>query len=457
MHKPRVLVIDDNLTMAETVVEYLTKRGLAADPVASGEEGIARLKSDAYDAVLTDLRMAGVDGMDVLEAVRAADTSIPVVIMTAFGAVDSAVEAIRRGAYHYVTKPFKLEVIGLLLERAINERRLLSENDVLRQTVRQQVVSHDRLVGRSRAIRQVVDLAMRLASAPSPVLVMGETGTGKELVARLLHGEGPRAGAPFVAVNCAAVPESLLESELFGHARGAFTGASQTRRGLFVEADSGTLLLDEIGDMPPSLQPKLLRVLETGEVRPVGSDATRTTNVRIVAATHRDLGQLVRDGKFREDLYFRIRVVPIRVPPLRERREDIPLLVEHFLARSRQRFPSAVVRGFSAAALRALIDYSWPGNVRELENTVERWVVSGATPEVQLDDVKRGLQEDETRHPLAAAEAGLWSLQALEQKYIQWVLDHVAGNKTRAAEILGIDPSTIYRKERRGSDGGGGP
>ena len=455
MRKPRVLVIDDNLTMAETIVEYLTKRGLTADPVASGEDGIASLKTEPYDAVLTDLRMTGVDGMDVLEAVRAIDTSIPVVIMTAFGAVDSAVEAIRRGAYHYVTKPFKLEVVGLLIERAINERRLLSENDVLKQTVRQQVVSHDRLIGRSGAIRQVVDLAMRLASAPSPVLIQGETGTGKELVARMLHGEGTRAGGPFVAVNCAAVPESLLESELFGHARGAFTGASQTRRGLFVEADSGTLLLDEIGDMPQTLQPKLLRVLETGEVRPVGSDATRTTNVRIIASTHRDLGQLVREGKFREDLYFRIRVVPIRIPALRERTEDIPLLVDHFLSRSRQRFPAAVVRGFAPAALRALIEYRWPGNVRELENTVERWVVSGASAEVQADEVKRALQEDETRHPLAAAEAGLWPLQMLEQKYIQWVMERVGGNKTRAAEILGIDPSTIYRKERRGSDGGG--
>jgi two-component system response regulator HydG len=452
MPKARVLVIDDNLAMAETVVEYLTKHGLSADASGSGDEGIARLKGHLYDAVLTDLRMTGTDGLDVLDAVKTLDPSIPVVIMTAFGGVDSAVDAIRRGAYHYVTKPFKLDVIRLLIDRAINERRLQSENEVLKQTVRQ-VLPHDRLVGRSEGMRQVVQLATRLAAAPSPVLVVGETGTGKELVARALHSEGPRASGPFVAVNCAALPESLLESELFGHARGAFTGASQARRGLFVEADAGTLLLDEIGDMPLALQPKLLRVLETGEVRPVGSDVTRTTDVRIVAATHRDLARLVRDGKFREDLYFRICVVPIQIPPLRERREDIPLLVEHFIAKSRARFPTAIVRSFSPAALQALIEHPWPGNVRELENVVERWVVSGSTAEVQLADVKHSLREDETRHPLARAESELWSLDVLEQKYIGWVLERVGGNKTRAAELLGIDPSTLYRRARRGGDG----
>ncbi|HEY8927180.1 MAG TPA: sigma-54 dependent transcriptional regulator [Polyangia bacterium] len=454
MASARVLVIDDNLAMAETIVEYLTKRGLAAEAVSSGEEGIRRLKVGPYDAVLTDLRMKGVDGMDVLEASRASDSSIPVVIMTAFGAVDSAIEAIQRGAYHYLTKPFKLDVLGTLMERALKEKGLQAENELLRQTVRQ-VVPHDRIVGQSDAIRQLVNMTVRLSSAPSPVLILGETGTGKELVARALHASGRRSGGPYVAINCAAVPENLLESELFGHTRGAFTGAAQARRGLFVEADSGTLLLDEIGDMPLALQPKLLRVLETSEVRPVGGDASRTTDVRIVASTHRDLAKLVREGKFREDLYFRIRVVPLRVPPLRERREDIPLLVDHFLARSRERFPSAVVRSFSPAAMRALIEYPWPGNVRQLEHTVERWVVTGAAPEVAGDEVKTALAEDESRHPLDIAERELWTLDQLERRYIQWVLDRVGGNKTRASEILQIDPSTIYRRGRRGPEGGG--
>jgi two-component system, NtrC family, response regulator HydG len=447
--KGKVLVVDDALEMAKAVVEYLERHGYEAEGVNSGTAALERFNAAPPDAVLTDLRMKGMDGMDVLAAVREIDDEVPVVIMTAFGAVDSAVEAIQRGAYHYVTKPFKMNVLLTLMERALSERSVRAENAVLRRTVRQ-VLTPGTLVGRSAGVRTVTDLVLRVAAASAPVLILGETGTGKELVARAVHNEGPRKDAPFVAVNCTAVPEALLESELFGHVRGAFTGATQTRRGLFVEANDGSLLLDEIGDMPLALQAKLLRVLETGEVRSVGSDAARKTDVRIIAATHRDLHELVRDGRFRQDLFFRLNVLPISIPPLRERREDVSLLLEHFLRHSREHYPGSPVRSFSPEATRILLDYSWPGNVRELENLVDRCVITGQASEVGAVDIRATLGDVGADVPFEAARRQLLSLQVVEQRYIAWVLERVGGNKTRAAEILEIDPSTLYRREKQG-------
>ncbi|HVV52560.1 MAG TPA: sigma-54 dependent transcriptional regulator [Polyangia bacterium] len=445
--KGRVLVIDDALEMANAVVEYLRRSGFEAEGVDSGQAGIARFKAAPADAVLTDLRMKGVDGLDVLQAVRELDAEVPVVIMTAFGAVETAVEAIQRGAYHYVTKPFKLEVVRVLLERAIGERSVRTENVALRRAVRE-AIPGGTLVGRSAGMRAVNELIRRVAIASTPVLVIGETGTGKELVARDIHAEGPRRDAPFVAVNCAAVPEALLESELFGHLRGAFTGATQTRRGLFVEANGGTLFLDEIGDMPLALQAKLLRVLETGEVRSVGSDGSRKTDVRIVAATHRDLVAEIRAGRFRQDLYFRLNVVPIAIPPLRERKDDIPLLLEHFLQKSGARLPGVAARTFSPEALALLVRYAWPGNVRQLENAIDRWLITGDGGEIGAAEVRRLIAEwDAPELPETTAE--MLPLSAVEEKYIAWVLERVGGNKTRASEILQIDPSTLYRRGRQ--------
>jgi two-component system response regulator HydG len=289
-----------------------------------------------------------------------------------------------------------------------------------------------------------------VAATSAPVLVLGETGTGKELVARAVHAEGARKERPFVAVNCAALPEALLESELFGHVRGAFTGATQSRKGLFVEADGGTLLLDEIGDMPLALQAKLLRVLETGEVRAVGSDSPRTTDVRIVAATHRDLPSQVKLGRFRQDLYFRLSVVPIAIPALRDRREDVPLLLEHFLRKSRERFPRTPVGTVAADAMKLLLDHSWPGNVRQLENLVERLVITGDGVEISAAEVRNALGDWTTDHPMEATGGEMLPLHAVEQRYIAWVLEKVGGNKTRAAEILQIDPSTLWRREKQG-------
>jgi two-component system response regulator HydG len=368
--------------------------------------------------------------------------------MTAFGAVESAVDAIQRGAYHYVTKPFKLEVVRLLLERAITERSMRTENQALRRTVRE-VLASSTLIGRSSGMRAVTELARRVAMTSAPVLLLGETGTGKELVAREIHADGPRKEAPFVAVNCAAVPEALLESELFGHVRGAFTGATQNRGGLFLEAHGGTLLLDEIGDMPLGLQAKLLRVLETGEVRSVGSDGIRKTDVRIIAATHRDLPNAVRLGQFRQDLYFRLNVIPIAIPPLRERREDIPLLVDHFLRLSHERFPRTSPRVISSDALTVLVGHAWPGNVRQLENLVGRWVITGDSAEISAAEVKAALAEWGSEPP-PHTQGELLPLATMEQRYIAWVMERVGGNKTRAAELLQIDPSTLYRREKQG-------
>jgi two-component system response regulator HydG len=450
MSNSRVLVVDDNLEMAQSICDNLARHGFDAEAVSSGTGAIARFGEAPFDAVLTDLRMADADGLEVLDAVKKADPEVPVIIMTAFGAIESAVEAIQRGAYHYVAKPFKMEVVRLLLDRACAERALLGENRHLREAVSQRF-SFEKIIGQSDGMRQMFGLVERFAQAPSPVLILGETGTGKELVARAIHQTGSRSKGPFLAVNCAAVPESLLESELFGHTRGAFTGAVQVRRGLLVEADGGTLLLDEIGDMPLSLQAKLLRVLETGEARPVGSDTDRRVNVRFIAATHRDLAERARTGEFREDLFFRLKVLSLRIPPLRDRKDDIPILARHFLALSRKRNPTSPVAELSAGALREMLAHSWPGNVRELEHTVERLVVSSTEVQITAEAVRADLEPWEAAgkgHPIDRARSQLLPLREMTQLYIDWVVEHVDGNRKRAAEVLGVYPSTLYRREQ---------
>jgi two-component system response regulator HydG len=446
MPRHRVLVIDDNLELAQTTAGYLDQHGFEAAAVAGGAQGIERFAAEPADVVLTDLRMAHADGLDVLDGIKRIDPATPVIIMTAFGGIESAVEAIRRGAYHYVTKPFKMDIVRVLLERACAERTLRSENRRLKEAIEERF-SFASLVGRNPMMQQLYALTERVAAVTSPALILGETGSGKELIARAIHENGARAGRPFVAVNCAALPESLLESELFGHARGAFTGATQPRRGLFLEADGGTLFLDEIGDMPLALQAKLLRVIESSEVRPVGSDTPRRFDVRLIAATHRNLEELVRAGQFREDLYFRLKVVALRIPPLRQRRDDLPLLVEHFLRQVKGRVPMSPVESFAPEAVRILMEHSWPGNVRELQHLVEGFVVTGTNPVVSAEEVKEALAPSLLDHPIDRARRDLLSLRDLEQVYISWVLERTGGNKTRAAEILGVDPSTLYRRE----------
>ncbi|EPX64334.1 Response regulator of zinc sigma-54-dependent two-component system [Cystobacter fuscus DSM 2262] len=443
-----MLVVDDHVEMARLLADALTDAGYTVDVATSGREALAAVRGRVLDAVVCDLRMEQVDGFDVLAAVREADPTLPVLIMTAFGGVENAVEAMRRGAAHYFTKPFRLDEVLLYVQRAIAERRLREENRALRQAVGDRS-AFAALVGRSAPLRALYELIERVAHSHAPVLVRGESGSGKELVARALHFEGPRQAGPFVAINCTAIPNALLESELFGHVKGSFTGATTPRRGLFLEADGGTLFLDEIGDMAPELQAKLLRVLEDGEVRAVGADAARKVDVRVVAATHQELEARVREGKFRQDLFYRLNVVPLRVPALRERREDIPLLVEHFIAKSRERNPRARLTGFTPEALAALAAAPWPGNVRELENLVERLAVVTVKETVDLPTLQLhapGVTVDV--HPLVQAQTRLVPLRQLEGEYIAYVVAQCGGNKTRAAEILGIDVSTIHRRER---------
>ena len=442
-----IWIVDDDQSIRFVLEKALTREEFAVRSFTNSRDVLAALEDGEPQVLVSDIRMPGGSGIDLLNAIKARHRELPVIIMTAFGAIESAVEAMRRGAYHYVTKPFALDMLCAVCERACRERALTRENALLRSTLHANA-SARQLLGESPPMRQLRALIERVAAASSPVLISGETGSGKELVALAIHADSPRADKPFVALNCAALPEQLLESELFGHARGAFTGASQTRRGLFVEADEGTMFLDEIGDLPLPLQGKLLRVLQSGEVRPVGSETSRTVDVRCVAATHKDLAVLVDKGLFREDLFFRLDVLRVPVPALRERPEDIPTLVEHFLGKSRAGAPHAMLAGFEPDALEFLANCEWPGNVRQLQNLVERLVVTTSTPLARLADVQRALGPARDSDPVAPLLSRPLTLDELESRYIAGVLKRVGGSKVKAAEILGVDPSTLYRREK---------
>jgi len=441
--KPRILVVDDNVEMARGVGEGLMDADYDAVAVGSGEEAVKRLEAEQFDGVVTDLRMAGTDGLAVLAASRQRDPERPVIVMTAYSAIDSAIESIRRGAYHYLTKPFKQEELAIFLGRALDEVRVRREASSLKSALKSRWASGN-IIGHSAAMAAVRDRIQRVADAPAPVIVTGETGTGKGLVAKALHADSRRAEAGFVSVNCAALPENLLESELFGHARGAFTGASTERPGLFVEADGGTLFLDEIGEMTPALQAKLLHVLENGSVRPVGSTKPRAVDVRIVVATHRNLAQAARQGTFREDLLYRLDVIPIEIPALRDRREDIPELVEHFLRAVRAQYPSSPVERLTPEAVQELTRYAWPGNVRELAHTIERLVLLGQAPLVSLGDVPEAIRRGSAAG--ATEFAGeIMPMHELERRYAAWAVGQTGGHRGRAAEKLEIDPKTLRK------------
>jgi len=444
----RVLVVDDLLDMARTIANDLEAAGFATDVAESGAAALERFTRQPADVVVTDLRMKGGDGLEVLSGVKRIDPSVPVVIMTAFGAIDSAVEAMRRGAFHYITKPFGLDVLRELVERAGRERALTAENRLLRRLLRESTSSRE-LLGDSFAMRQIRALIGKMVDASSAVLITGETGTGKEVAARAIHGGGHRAERPFVAINCAALPEPLLESHLFGHERGAFTGADSQRRGLFVEAQGGTIFLDEIGDLPLALQGKLLRVLQSGEVRPVGTETTLTVDVRCIAATRKDLSRLVDQDLFRQDLFFRLDVLRVAMPALRDRKDDIPALAECFLRKSLERSPRSVLAGLAPDALAFLADCDWPGNVRQLENLVERLVVTASAPLASLDDVRQALGPTPGTDPIPRLVQNPLKLDELVERYIAGVLASVGGSKPKAAQILGVDASTLYRRVKR--------
>jgi DNA-binding NtrC family response regulator len=448
MH-PTALIVEDDETFRMVVSEILHSGGYDVVAVGSGEEAIALAAREEaerrVDVVVSDVRLGdGADGMEVLAAFQRHRPQTPVILMTAFGEVEAAMKAIQRGAYDYISKPFDNRELLVTVGRALERQRLVEENRALKKEKGERMRE---IVGRSLAMLDVYKMVARVAPSMSTVLVIGESGTGKELVARAIHNHSPRAAGPFVAVNCTALAETLLESELFGHAKGAFTGAVSSKRGLFEEAQGGTLFLDEIGDVNQKMQAQLLRVLQEGEIRRVGGLEPIRVDVRVVAATNRDLEEEVEKGRFREDLYFRINVVTIRLPPLRERREDIPLLVEHFLAKYARR-EGRQDAGIADEALGMIQRYAWPGNVRELENVVERALALSKSGIILPSDLPVEISGQSGRpQPITPASIidDRPTLAELEQRYINLILQQEGGNKKRAAEILGIDRRTLYR------------
>jgi DNA-binding NtrC family response regulator len=436
-------VADDDAVARDLLVEVLTREGYRVRAADGGEACVRIAESEPVDLALVDLRMADLDGLGVLARLRALQPPVPVLILTAFATVDTAIQAIRAGAYDYLSKPFRIEEIKLAVRRALETQRLQRENLQYRQELRDRY-RVENLVGHSPAMVDLYRTIARVAPLDSTVLIQGETGTGKELVARAIHYASPRAQRPFTVVDCAALPETLVESELFGHEKGAFTGATQSRRGLLEAAAGSTCLLDEVGELSPPLQARLLRVLQERVIRRVGGNELVPVDVRIIAATNRDLRRLVDEGRFREDLYYRLKVVTVHVPPLRERPEDIPLLAQHFLRKAAAAAGKAVV-GLARETLDLLAAYPWPGNVRELEHVIERAVILTTSTLLTPEDLPRELRPPAAAAPPAAPAGRRMTLEELKRWYVEQVLAETGGNKARAAEILGIDRRTLYR------------
>jgi len=450
-----VLIVDDEESMRHLLSVILRDHGYEARAVSNGEDALKELAARDYDLVLSDVRMPRMDGLKLLREVQRIRPDLTFIVMSAYGTHDTAIEAMKAGAYDYVSKPFKPDEVVLVLKKAEERERLARENRRLR-TELAEGYRIENLIGSSEAMQEVLRQVRKVAPLKTTVLLGGESGTGKELVARAIHELSPRASFPFVAVNCGAIPGELMESELFGHVRGAFTDASRNKKGLFAEADGGTLFLDEIGEMPAGLQVKLLRVLQDEEIRRVGDNRSEKVDVRVVAASARDLGRAVREGQFREDLFYRLNVVGIRLPALRERPEDIPLLARHFLSKYARLRPEAPVRGISEGALEALRGYRWRGNVRELEHAIERALVLCEGAEIREEDLP-----DEVRAP-PAAPPGLpeeissikRATRLVEEQLIRRALERTGGNRTRAAEILEISyRALLYKIKEYGISG----
>ncbi|UCC75148.1 MAG: sigma-54-dependent Fis family transcriptional regulator [Gemmatimonadota bacterium] len=446
----KVLVIEDDEVLRQLLIDVLSDQAYQVEAAETGEAGLRAMEQDVFDIILLDINLPGMDGMEVLRLAPARQPDSQVVMMTAFGTVDTAVEAMKQGAFDYINKPFRTEELLLTITRALEEQDLRREVARLRQKARH-IGGEVQIVGKSPAIQRVIDLIARVAPSRATVLVTGETGTGKELVARAIHAASNRVNKPFMPINCAAIPENLLESELFGHMKGAFTGAIQNKKGLFEEASGGTVFLDEISTMSMSLQPKLLRVLQEYVIMRVGGRQPIPVNIRLIAATNLDLKKRVAEGYYREDLYYRLNVFPIDVPPLRERQEDIPLLSNYFLQKYSELYTIDPPK-LPARTLDRMMGYYWRGNVRELENFIERAVVlhaSGGSATIGFDLPSDAEEKDEGASILDQAQKQRWTFEDLEREYIFRVLESVRWKKTEAAEILGIDRRTLYRKLKR--------
>ncbi len=453
----KLLVVDDQRNMRTTLALMLRGGGHDVDEAENGEAAVDRLSAEVYDLVLTDLKMGSTDGLDVLRAAKEVSQLTEVIVMTAYGTIESAVEAMRLGAQDYIQKPFTEQELLLKVQKAVEQRRLAGEMSVMAAEFRERY-KFDNIIGRSAAVRDVLARIVRIAPTDATVLITGESGTGKELVARAVHANSRRDARPFVSVNCAAISETLLESELFGHVRGAFTGAVSARKGLFEEANGGTFFFDEIAETPPSFQAKLLRAIQEGEIRRLGDNKPIHVDVRIVAATNQDLKTAIEEKRFRQDLYYRLNVARFILPPLRDRREDIPQLVEHFLEKFSKKMSRHVVAG--DGVLDYLVRYEFPGNIRELENMIEQGVALALNGIVQRDDVippevqlSRARPDPARGVSAPSGDGGGRSLQDVvdeaERKAIEAMLREVDGNKERAAELLGLSSTTLWRKMKR--------
>ena len=443
----RILVADDEEEIRYMLRLHLDREGFEVETADDGTEALARLDAESFDCVLCDLVMPDTSGLQLLEALRDVGDATPVILMSAHADVDTALQAVKLGAVDYIPKPFRTEEVLFRLRKAIQQSRLAAEVHRLREAVGEQI-NFDGILARSKEMQQVFNTVRKVADYKTTVLLQGESGTGKELVARALHFNSVRSAMPFIAVNCGAIPENLLESELFGHVRGAFTDATRTRRGLFEEAHGGTLFLDEIGELPLGLQVKLLRVLQEGEIRRVGDSRPTKVDVRVVAATIRDLGAEVKSGGFREDLYYRLNVLNLPLPPLRERRGDIPLLVEHFVKQFNERLGTSIT-GVNAAAMKVLVQYTWPGNVRELENAIERAMVLADASQLTVEDLSPRIREsqDRIRQTLASGELSIKkTTRIIEEELITRALTKTGGNRTRASELLEISHRALLYK-----------
>ena len=446
MTKARVLIVEDDPEMRRLLVDSLTGEEFAAHAFSSAQAMLAFLADNDADAIVSDIKLPGTGGLDLTATVTKTYPGLPVVLITAFGSMDTAIAGLRAGAYDFINKPFDPELLAIVLRRAVANRRLGEQLRRLEED-RLQAAVFSNLAGESQSMRELFKLITRVAVSDAPVLVTGESGTGKELVARALHERGPHADGPFVAVNCAAITETLLESELFGHEKGAFTDAKASKRGLFVQAHGGTIFLDEIGELPLSLQPKLLRALQEQKVRPVGAEREIAFNARVVTATNRDLDRAIEEGRFREDLFYRVNVLRVDLPPLRARAADVLLLAKRFLAVAGKRSGKKVAE-LSHAAAEKLLDYPWPGNVRELQNCIQHAVALAEFDHIRVEDLPQRVRDHQASYALVTSTnpSELVTLEEMERRYVMRVLDECQGNRTRAAEILRIGRKTLYRK-----------
>jgi DNA-binding NtrC family response regulator len=448
MAAEKILIVDDEKSMCQFLSIMLRKEGYQITAVNNGKKALEQVKGTKYDLVITDIKMSGMDGIELLSEIKKVDPAIPVIIMTAYASQKTAIEAVNNGAFHYLIKHAKNDEIKMVIRNALDMKRVRTENLLLRRQLKK---SSDlkTIIGKSEEIEKVFSLVDKVADTDSTILIGGESGTGKELIARAIHFRSNRSGNPFVSINCGALPENLLESELFGHVKGSFTGAIRDKEGLFKVAQGGTFFLDEVGETSPTIQVKLLRVLQEREIIPVGGTNPIKVDVRLIAATNADLEKAVAQDRFRADLYYRLNVIPIYLPPLRKRKDDIPLLVNHFLKKFNENLRPEAQKGISTDALEVLANYSWPGNVRELENVIERAVILEETQEIQVEALPEKLRSRERSDQQLITDRAQVTLEELEKEYLLKVLEDTNWQKKRASAILGINASTLYRKIQR--------